>query len=320
VKTGHPKDKQPRINNLSGGHCRILETKMLGIEPPIPADLGAAAGAVTRQLRITIPLCDLGADRPKDCAALTKLLKEKGEMTALSANSPSALGGNANDTITSASGVVTVEMEDLKEGEVPGPVWFEFMDINGSNDLTSKEGRYRYASLVQQGFSGNEFAAGSITDFTRLAVGDNHILQQVAARIVIDKFNQDRIKEAASRRVAPVDTAAGLSDFFPIIWPSRDQSGMAVPFGAIKFFSGGTTTNFRILAMQLGDMTDSDEEEVLIAVGYDDAAVKAVPKAARVPKTVRPLAAGHLQMSTRKRALLPKVYATLTAGDRKKKN
>jgi len=173
---------------------------------------------------------------------------------------------------------------------------------------------------VQQGFSGGEFAAGTITDFTRIHVGDNEIARQVGARVFVEQFNKDRIYESASRRVAPVDTAAGLSDFVPLLWPSPEQSGMAVPFGALKYLSSGTTTNFRLLVAQIGDMTDSDEEEVLIAVGYDAATVKAVPKAARVPKTTRPLAGGHLKMSTRKRALLPKVFATLTAEDRKKKN
>lgn len=320
IKSGHPSEELPRVNNISSGHCRILETKMLGVEPPVPADLGAAAGSVTRQIRVLVPMCDWGAERPKDTAAAVALLKKAGALSAKSASSPSALGGNANDTITSCVITVTAILTDLKEGEVPAPISFSFMDHNGSNDVVTRAGRFRYATLVQQGFSGGEFVAGTLTDFTRLAVGDNMIYQQVGARAAIEKFNKARITEAASRRVAPVDTAAGLSDFFPLIWPEDDQSGLAVPFGAIKFFTSGTLTSFRILVEELYDMKDSQEEEVLIGMGYEEDAVKAVPKAARVPKTLRPPADGHLKMSARKRALLPKVFTTLSRKNRKAKN
>lgn len=320
IKSGHPAEEIPRVNNLSSGQCRVLETMMLGVEPPIPTDLAAAGGAATKQIRVLVPMCDLGADRPKDTAAAVALLKKAGALSAKSASSPSALGGNANDTITSCVITVTAILTDLKEGEVPSPISMSFMDINGANDVVSRVGRYRWATLVQQGFSGGEFAAGTLTDFTRLHVGDNQIYQQIGARAAIEKFNKARILEAASRRVAPVDTASGLSDFFPLIWPEKDQSGLAVPFGPLKFFTAGTLQNFRILVVELGDMKDTQEEEVLIGIGYDEAAVKAVPKAARVPKTTRPPADGHLKMSARKRALLPKVFTTLTRADRKAKN
>ena len=317
VKTGMP-GEEARVNNLSGGMCRILETAMLGVEPPVPTDLGAAAGGVTRQLRIVIPIADLGSERPKDTGAPVALLKKTGVLQIMWAASPSALGGNANDTITSASLSLHAVLDDLNEGECPQPIQFEHFDKNGANDATTKAGRFRYASLIQQtnASTGNEFAAGTIATITSLHVGTNEVLRQMTARSIVEKFNKDRIVDPASRRVAPVDTASGVSDFFPLLWPSKRQSGVSIPGGEVRVVTTGTTTSFRFLVVDVRDISNAEREQVLISMGYKAKRVKAVPAAARVPKTVRPSLKGHLKMNPRKKALLPQTFVTLTKEDR----
>lgn len=321
IKTGIP-GEEARVNNLSGGMCRILETQMLGIEPPVPTDLAAAGGAVTRQLRITIPMADLSVERPiKDTAVPVAVLKKKGSIQFNYAASPSALGGNANDTIASATAKVQAVLTDLNEGHVVQPCQFEWMDKNGANDATFKAGAYRYATIIQQSDSttGAEFAAGTITDFTSLHVGKNEVLRQMTGRALIEKFNKDRIREAASRRVAPADTASGVSDFVPLMWPSQGDSGLAVPHGSVRFVSTGTTQNFRLLVMDVRLGLSKDErDQVLIDMGYRAKKVRATPAAARVPVTKRPGLKGHLRISPRKRALLPQRYVTLSKEDRGK--
>lgn len=324
VKTGHPREKAARVNNLLGGHCRVLETQMVGVEPDVPADLAAAAGAATRQITVRIPLCDLGGERPKDHAAPIDLLKKAGSFSFVFANSPSALGGNANDTIAGGTFRIVALEVPLDEGEVPQPISIRWMDRNGTNDVNTIDlGRYRYATVVQQGapgtgHTGGEFAAGTITQIDTLAVGKNKLAERVTARSWMQGFNKDRIIDAASRRGAPDDTATAVTDFFPLLWPTRGGSGLAIPFGALTFFTVGTNQNWRILVVEPLEALDEDRKEVLVTMGYDRAAVEAVPAAKRVPKTLRPGLVGHLNMDLRKRGLLPQVWHGLGKQHRKK--
>ena len=317
VKTGHPAEPKGRVRNLSGGHARIKLLEMIGIEPAIPADLAAAGGAVTRTFRIIIPMVNLGAVRPRDHAAPAKLLKEMGELQTTFATWAAALGGNANDTITALTATVSVMMDAFKEGEVPQPIEFTQFDRNGSARFEVTPDRYESLLIVNQGFSGVEIAAGVITQVDSLFVGSNEVMRKINARTVVEQFNLDRIRDVASRRVAPVDTAAGLSDFFPLLWKNRRQSLTAVPYGQVTVDLGGTISNVRLLATTIPDQTDTEREALLIAMGYDPDAVKSVPAEARVPKTTRPGLAGHLKMSPRKRALLPQVWHGLTKAHRK---
>lgn len=322
-RTGHPAERNARIPGLMGGHFRIFETMTMGIEPEVPADVAAAAGAATRQVTIPIWLVDPSGPRPVDHAASIDLLMQAGALSWVFANSPSALGGNANDTITGGTWRLIARVTPLSEGEAPQPLEFVVMDRNGSNEVNSNDkGRFRYMAAVQQGnpgtgHTGGEFAAGTITLIDYLKVGANQLRQRIAARAWMQGFNKDRITDVASRRVAPDDTAAGLSDFFPLLWPTRDGSGLAVPYGAVKFFTQGTNQNFRLFGLHLPDQLDAERTEVLVAMGYDRAAVEGVPAEKRVPITVRPPLQGHLLMNPRKRALLPQRWHGLTRELRK---